>query len=545
MRLLPLLKSPLQEDTILLNHVMAHGSSKWHDLHRSRRLAPHRDAKACCNRFLLLKRKFLRGQAPFAPQPFPATSSPPLLPLPTQLLPVSSIAAPAAAASLMPASSLMTASPISLAVSPVMMPASPPTPAQTPLVTPPESTSPSPSAATQPTTLNEQQQHLISPHSRAASVSGLTGDSHQSYYSSARPSEFRLDAADPAALSCPAPLTLSPTQPSTAHLQQQQQVLQEQEQKQEQEQEHNQNQERQEKQDEEEQQRRETKHNHPQKGGEEEEENKETTQALTQQWHQEKEGEHHDQQQEEVRAVIAQQWQLLEEAMQPPQELTQQTRKRQLHDAEHKALSYRSCAPPRPMVHDEVVEGMVPAVPSPMVYDEATHGVVPVSELIENNTLAMAHEAPAPGGGLQASHSMVPAPAPLVQRSSRQGTRVQLLHMPSMQRLTQELQARGRPQQQRDSPGSSEKAGSLDLVDIDICGLDDEEHETSKQVGEKLDGPSLLNGPLGGSSPLDAPTILQMCTCNEDKESQGKVYRNWWDDLFPEMVDEDLVAVQG
>ncbi|CAI5975733.1 unnamed protein product [Closterium sp. NIES-65] len=48
-----------EEDAILLEHVMAHGTAEWGQLRASGRL-PLRDNKACCNRFLLLKRKFLQ-----------------------------------------------------------------------------------------------------------------------------------------------------------------------------------------------------------------------------------------------------------------------------------------------------------------------------------------------------------------------------------------------------------------------------------------------------------------------------------------------------
>ncbi|CAI5996549.1 unnamed protein product [Closterium sp. NIES-64] len=55
----PHLRWRAQEDAILLEHVMAHGTAEWGQLRASGRL-PLRDNKACCNRFLLLKRKFLQ-----------------------------------------------------------------------------------------------------------------------------------------------------------------------------------------------------------------------------------------------------------------------------------------------------------------------------------------------------------------------------------------------------------------------------------------------------------------------------------------------------
>ncbi|CAI5517300.1 unnamed protein product [Closterium sp. Naga37s-1] len=60
----PLLLPPFahgQEDAVLLEHVMAHGTAEWGQLRASGRL-PLRDNKACCNRFLLLKRKFLQHE---------------------------------------------------------------------------------------------------------------------------------------------------------------------------------------------------------------------------------------------------------------------------------------------------------------------------------------------------------------------------------------------------------------------------------------------------------------------------------------------------
>ncbi|CAI5525626.1 unnamed protein product [Closterium sp. Naga37s-1] len=50
-----------QEDRILLQHVMRHGTRNWGLLQRSREL-PLRDNKACCNRFILLKKRFLEQQ---------------------------------------------------------------------------------------------------------------------------------------------------------------------------------------------------------------------------------------------------------------------------------------------------------------------------------------------------------------------------------------------------------------------------------------------------------------------------------------------------
>ncbi|CAI7906003.1 unnamed protein product [Closterium sp. NIES-53] len=47
-----------EEDAVLLEHVMAHGTAEWGQLRVSGRL-PLRDNKACCNRFLLLKSRFL------------------------------------------------------------------------------------------------------------------------------------------------------------------------------------------------------------------------------------------------------------------------------------------------------------------------------------------------------------------------------------------------------------------------------------------------------------------------------------------------------
>ena len=45
----------LQEDKILLNHVMRYGSRYWGLLQATGQL-PLRDQKSCCNRFLLLKK---------------------------------------------------------------------------------------------------------------------------------------------------------------------------------------------------------------------------------------------------------------------------------------------------------------------------------------------------------------------------------------------------------------------------------------------------------------------------------------------------------
>ncbi|CAI7891333.1 unnamed protein product [Closterium sp. NIES-53] len=47
-----------EEDAILLAHVTAHGTTNW-GLLKSSGLLPYRDNKACCNRFILLKKKFL------------------------------------------------------------------------------------------------------------------------------------------------------------------------------------------------------------------------------------------------------------------------------------------------------------------------------------------------------------------------------------------------------------------------------------------------------------------------------------------------------
>ncbi|CAI7748575.1 unnamed protein product [Closterium sp. NIES-53] len=48
-----------EEDSTLLDHVMEHGTTQWGLLQRSGML-PGRDNKACCNRFILLRRKFMR-----------------------------------------------------------------------------------------------------------------------------------------------------------------------------------------------------------------------------------------------------------------------------------------------------------------------------------------------------------------------------------------------------------------------------------------------------------------------------------------------------
>ncbi|CAI5983783.1 unnamed protein product [Closterium sp. NIES-64] len=65
-----------EEDAILLEHVMAHGTAEWGQLRASGRL-PLRDNKACCNRFLLLKRKFLQHEQQHEPQPeFPSFRRP-------------------------------------------------------------------------------------------------------------------------------------------------------------------------------------------------------------------------------------------------------------------------------------------------------------------------------------------------------------------------------------------------------------------------------------------------------------------------------------
>ncbi|CAI7895765.1 unnamed protein product [Closterium sp. NIES-53] len=63
-----------QEDAVLLEHVMVHGTAEWGQLRASGRL-PLRDNKACCNRFLLLKKYasaascYLNGML----QPLPAS----------------------------------------------------------------------------------------------------------------------------------------------------------------------------------------------------------------------------------------------------------------------------------------------------------------------------------------------------------------------------------------------------------------------------------------------------------------------------------------
>ncbi|CAI7840325.1 unnamed protein product, partial [Closterium sp. NIES-53] len=49
-----------EEDKILLEHVLYNGTSQWALLQQSNMLGRHRDSKACCNRFLLLKRKFIQ-----------------------------------------------------------------------------------------------------------------------------------------------------------------------------------------------------------------------------------------------------------------------------------------------------------------------------------------------------------------------------------------------------------------------------------------------------------------------------------------------------
>ncbi|CAI5953725.1 unnamed protein product, partial [Closterium sp. NIES-65] len=50
------------EDVILLQHVARYGTKHWGSLQSSSTL-PHRDQKACCNRFILLKRKFFQARA--------------------------------------------------------------------------------------------------------------------------------------------------------------------------------------------------------------------------------------------------------------------------------------------------------------------------------------------------------------------------------------------------------------------------------------------------------------------------------------------------
>ena len=44
-----------QEDVLLLEHVLQNGTRRWGNL-RANGTLPHRDQKACCNRFILLKR---------------------------------------------------------------------------------------------------------------------------------------------------------------------------------------------------------------------------------------------------------------------------------------------------------------------------------------------------------------------------------------------------------------------------------------------------------------------------------------------------------
>ncbi|CAI5494254.1 unnamed protein product [Closterium sp. Naga37s-1] len=71
-----------EEDAVLLEHVMAHGTAEWGQLRASGRL-PLRDNKACCNRFLLLKRKFLQHEQQFEqhqPQRQPPPETPSLRP---------------------------------------------------------------------------------------------------------------------------------------------------------------------------------------------------------------------------------------------------------------------------------------------------------------------------------------------------------------------------------------------------------------------------------------------------------------------------------
>lgn len=50
------------EDVVLLQHVAKYGTRHWSSL-KARGILPHRDQKACCNRFLLLKRKFLHSRS--------------------------------------------------------------------------------------------------------------------------------------------------------------------------------------------------------------------------------------------------------------------------------------------------------------------------------------------------------------------------------------------------------------------------------------------------------------------------------------------------
>ncbi|CAI7791538.1 unnamed protein product, partial [Closterium sp. NIES-53] len=50
-----------EEDRKLLLHVAAHGTRQWRGVVNAG-LLPGRDSKACCNRFIVLKRKFFKRQ---------------------------------------------------------------------------------------------------------------------------------------------------------------------------------------------------------------------------------------------------------------------------------------------------------------------------------------------------------------------------------------------------------------------------------------------------------------------------------------------------
>ncbi|GJP71467.1 hypothetical protein CLOP_g2300 [Closterium sp. NIES-67] len=63
-----------EEDAILLAHVTAHGTTNW-GLLKSSGLLPYRDNKACCNRFILLKKKFLELSPSADPAMSPAAPS--------------------------------------------------------------------------------------------------------------------------------------------------------------------------------------------------------------------------------------------------------------------------------------------------------------------------------------------------------------------------------------------------------------------------------------------------------------------------------------
>ena len=57
-----------QEDFHLLRHVARHGTKHW-SLLQACDVLPHRDQKACCNRFILLKRKFFQSRSKAAANP--------------------------------------------------------------------------------------------------------------------------------------------------------------------------------------------------------------------------------------------------------------------------------------------------------------------------------------------------------------------------------------------------------------------------------------------------------------------------------------------